>query len=69
MTFTAQQSRVDALLRAIGFVTLAFGLAMIYFSYANASVPGMAPEIITVNYALGMLLAVVGFLAAFAKFK
>ena len=69
MTFTAQQSRVDALIRLVGLVTLAFGAALFYFSYTNATVSGIAPEIITVNYALGILLMVVGLLATLAKFK
>ena len=69
MTFTAQQSRVDALIRLVGIITLAFGAALVYLSYANAAVPGIAPEIITVNVALGILLVVVGLLALLAKFK
>ncbi len=69
MTFTAQQSRVDALVRMLGLVVLAFGVAMVYFTYANATVAGIAPEIVTINYALGLLLLVVGLFAAFAKFK
>lgn len=69
MTFTAQQSRVDALLRLLGMITLAFGAVLVYLSYVNASVSGIAPEIITINYTLGFLLVIVGSLAAFAKFK
>lgn len=66
-TFTAQQSRVDALIRLLGLVVLAFGLAMVYYTYSNATV--VASEIITMNYALGALLAIVGAFATFAKFK
>ena len=69
MTFSAQQSRVDALIRIVGLITLAFGLALVYESYANATAVGIAPEIITVNVALGILLTLVGLLASFAKFK
>ncbi len=69
MTFTAQQSRVDALVRLLGLVVLAFGIAMVYFTYANADVAGIAPEIVTINYSLGLLLLVVGLFATFAKFK
>jgi hypothetical protein len=67
-TFTAQQSRVDALIRMLGVVVLIFGLAMVYYTYSNADV-GIASEIITIDYALGLLLAVVGAFATFAKFK
>jgi uncharacterized protein YjeT (DUF2065 family) len=69
LTFTAQQSRVDALVRMLGLVVLAFGVAMVYFTYANATVAGIAPEIVTINYALGLLLLIVGIFATFAKFK
>ncbi len=67
-TFTAQQSRVDALVRLLGLVVLVFGAALLYYTYANAAT-GIASEIITINYALGFLLLVVGLLASFAKFK
>lgn len=69
MTFTAQQSRVDALIRLIGLVVLGFGIAMLYTTYSNAGATGIAPEIVTINYALGVLLLVVGLFASFAKFK
>jgi membrane-bound ClpP family serine protease len=69
LTFTAQQSRVDALVRLLGFVVLIFGLLMLYYTYANANAAGVAPEIVTVNYSLGILLSVLGGFATFAKFK
>jgi uncharacterized protein YjeT (DUF2065 family) len=68
-TFTAQQSRVDALVRLLGLVVLVFGVAMLYYTNANATASGISPEIVTINYALGFLLLIVGLLAAFAKFK
>jgi energy-converting hydrogenase Eha subunit E len=69
LTIEAQQSRVDALVRLLGLVVLAFGVALIYFTYLNAGVVGIASEIITINYSLGILLLLVGGFAAFAKFK
>lgn len=69
MTFEAQQSRVDALVRLLGIVILVFGLLMIYYTYANSGVSSIAPEIITVDYSMGILLSVVGVFATFAKFK
>ena len=68
MTLEAQQSRVDALIRLIGLIVLVFGLVLIYFTYTNAS-SGLASEIVTVDYALGFLLSIVGAFATFAKFK
>ena len=68
LTIEAQQSRVDALIRLIGLVVLVFGLVLIYFTYTNAGA-GLAPVIVTVDYALGLLLSVVGAFATFAKFK
>lgn len=69
MTFTAQQSRVDALVRLLGLVVLGFGAAMVYFTWTSTPGTGLAPEIVTINYALGILLLVVGLFATFAKFK
>ncbi len=69
MTFTAQQSRVDALIRLLGLLVLGFGGALLYYTYANATASGVAPEIVTINYALGLLLLIVGLFASFAKFK
>ena len=68
-TFTAQQSRVDALIRLLGLIVLAFGLALVYYTYSNASLSSIASEIITMNYALGALLTIVGLFATFSKFK
>lgn len=69
MTFTAEQSRVDALVRLLGLIVLAFGLLMLYYTYTNANAAGMVPEIVTMNYSLGALLSVVGLFATFSKFK
>jgi len=69
LTIEAQQSRVDALIRLVGLIILVFGLVLIYFTYTNAGDAGLAPEIVTINYALGFLLSIVGVFATFAKFK
>jgi uncharacterized protein YjeT (DUF2065 family) len=67
LTFTAQQSRVDALIRLAGMVVVIFGALLLYYTYSDVS--GVASEIVTINYALGLLLLIVGLFAAFAKFK
>ena len=67
MTFTAEQSRVDALIRLVGLVIVIFGVLWIYLTYSDTT--GVASVIVTVNYALGLLLLVVGLFAAFAKLK
>jgi hypothetical protein len=69
VTSDAQQSRVDTLVRLVGIITLGFGLALVYMTYINVGATGMAPEIITVNMSLGILLTIVGLLAFLAKFK
>ena len=69
MTLEAEQSRVDALIRLIGLVVLAFGLVLLYLTYSNANATGVSPDIVTINYGLGFLLSFVGVLATFAKFK
>ncbi|HME18860.1 MAG TPA: hypothetical protein VKF15_03890 [Nitrososphaerales archaeon] len=69
MTSDVQQSRIDILIRVIGAITFGFGALLVYYSAVNATTAGIAPEIITINASLGVLLAIVGFLAFFAKFK
>lgn len=69
MSTNAQQSRVDALIRLVGFIVLGFGAALIYYTYTNATDSGFAPQLATVYYFLGLILLVVGFAGAFAKFK
>jgi len=67
LTFEAEQSRVDALIRLVGIVVVLFGAIWLYLTYTNASV--VASEIVTVNYALGLLLLIVGLFATLAKLK
>ena len=67
MTFTAQQSRVDALIRLVGAAVVLFAAAWLYLTYSDTT--GVASEIVTVNYVLGLLLLVVGLFAVLAKFK
>lgn len=69
MSTTAQQSRVDALIRLVGFIILAFGVALIYYTYTNAGDSGFAPQLAVVYYFLGLILLVVGLMGGFAKFK
>lgn len=69
MSVAAQESRVDALVRIMGVLVLAFGVALTYLTYANASVTGQAPDLVPIYYLLGILLVVAGFLAMFARFK
>jgi len=67
LTFTAQQSRVDALIRLVGMVIVIFGAVWLYLTYSDTS--GVASQIVTINYALGLLLLFVGLFGALAKFK
>jgi len=68
LAFTAQQSRVDALIRLVGLIVLAFGAALIYYTYVNATSLG-APPLVPVYYFLGLLLLLVGLVSALAKLK
>jgi energy-converting hydrogenase Eha subunit E len=69
MSSTAQQSRVDALVRLVGLIVFAFGVALIYYTYTNAADSGFAPQLVPVYYFLGLILLVAGAVGAFAKFK
>jgi len=53
----------------VGLIILAFGIALIYYTHANATDSGFAPQLVVVYYFLGLILLVVGLLGAFAKFK
>ena len=48
-------------------IVVIFGVAWLYLTYSDAS--GVASEIVTINYGLGLLLLIVGVFAVFAKFK
>ncbi len=48
---------------------MAFGVALIYYTYINAADSGFAPQLAVVYYFLGLVLLIVGLLGAFAKFK
>ena len=50
-------------------IVLAFGVALIYYTYASASDPAMAPPLVPVYYSLGLLLLIAGLMAVIAKFK
>lgn len=69
MALDSAQSRVDALIRMMGLVVFGFGIALVYFTFYDGAPSGVASEILTINYALGILLVVVGLFASFAKFK
>ncbi len=69
MSVNAQQSRVDALIRMVGLIVLAFGVALIYYTNINAADSGFAPQLAYVYYFLGLILLVTGLAGTFAKFK
>ena len=69
MSATAQQSRVDAFVRLVGLIILAFGAGLIYYTYINAADSGFAPQLAVVYYFVGLILLVAGLLGTFAKFK
>lgn len=48
---------------------MAFGVALIYYTYTNAGDSGFAPQLAVVYYFLGLILLVVGLMGGFAKFK
>ncbi len=69
MTAAAPQSRVDALIRLLGLIVLGFGASLLYLTATDAVSSGVASAIVTINYALGLLLLIVGLFATFAKFR
>jgi len=67
LTFTAEQSRVDALIRLVGLIVIIFSVIWLYLTYSDTA--GVNSVIVNVNYALGLLLLIVGLFATFAKLK
>ena len=57
------------MIRLVGLAVLAFGAALIYYTYSNASDPAFAPPLVTVYYFLGLILLLAGLAGSFAKFK
>ena len=70
MSVQQQESRVDALIRITGVVVFIFGAALLYETYANvAALTAQEAPLVPVYYALGLILLISGFMAAFSKFK
>ena len=69
MTAKTQQSRVDALVRLVGFLVFALGATLAYFTYIEAAAAGIVPQIVPVFYLIAVLLLFFGLLAIFAKFR
>ncbi len=56
-------------MRILGVLVLAFGGALIWFTYVNSSYLTQQAPLVPVYYTLGILLFAVGFLAIFSKYK
>jgi hypothetical protein len=69
MSLSTQESRVGALIRLSGLLVFILGVAMLYFTYSEASKGNLVPQIVPVFYLVAALLAIVGFVAVIAKFK
>ncbi|TLY14814.1 MAG: hypothetical protein E6K86_07460 [Thaumarchaeota archaeon] len=69
MTAKTQQSRVDALVRLVGFLVFALGGTLAYFTYIEAAAAGIVPQIVPVFYLIATLLLFFGLLAMAAKFR
>ena len=69
MTLNTQESRVNVLLRLVGFVFLAMGGAMTYLTYSEASQANIVPQIVPVFYLVAALLIIVGLVATIAKYR
>ena len=69
MTAKTQQSRVDALVRLVGFLVFALGATLAYFTYIEGAAAGIVPQIVPVFYLIATLLLFFGLLAMAAKFR
>jgi len=64
-----QESRVDALVRLVGFLVFALGAALAYFTYVEAAAATLVPQIVPVFYLISALMIFFGLLALVAKFR
>ncbi len=69
MGINKQESRVDALVRLVGFLVFALGAALSYFTYIEAGAANIVPQIVPVFYLIAALLIFFGLLAMVAKFR
>ena len=69
MTAKTQESRVDALVRLVGFLVFALGATLAYFTYIEAAAASIVPQIVPVFYLIAVLLLFLGLLAMVAKFR
>ncbi len=69
MSGKTQESRVDALVRLVGFLVFALGAALTYFTYIEAAAADIVPQIAPVFYLIAALLLFFGLLAMVAKFR
>ena len=57
------------IIRLVGILLLALGLALAYFTYSTAAADDLVPEIVPVFYLGAGLLVIVGFVAVIANYK
>ncbi len=69
MSGKAQESRVNALVRLVGFLVFALGTTLAYFTYIEAAAADIVPQIVPVFYIIAALLLFFGLLAMVAKFR
>jgi len=69
LTAKMQESRVDALVRLVGFLVFALGATLAYLTYIEAAAAGIVPQIVPVFYLIATLLLFFGLLAMVAKFR
>ncbi len=69
MPAKTQESRVDALVRLVGFLVFALGATLAYFTYVEGAAATIVPQVVPVFYLVAALLILVGFLAMVSKFR
>lgn len=57
------------IIRLVGVLLLALGIALTYFTYSTAAAADLVPQIVPVFYLGAALLIVVGFVALISNYK
>ncbi len=68
-TINADDSRVNVMLRLVGFIVFALGAIMTYETFVNAGADVLQPPLVPVLYLCSGLLVVAGLVAVVAKYK
>lgn len=67
--YNPEDSRVNVVIRLMGIMFFALGMALTYETFANAASEAIQPPLVPVFYLCSLMLVISGLVALFAKYK